>query len=66
MSFILHLKLLVLLFQNHVFCFGFLHLLELDASIIPNGTEIFFANGTATFINGPAILLNNEPKKQPA
>ena len=33
------------------------------ATVIPNGAEIFFANGTATFVNGPAILPNNEPKK---
>ena len=32
------------------------------AAVIPNGAKIFFANGTATFINGPANLLNNEPK----
>ena len=32
------------------------------AAVIPNGAKIFFANGSATFINGPAILLNNEPK----
>ena len=31
---------------------------------IPHGAN-FFANGTATFINGPAILLNNEPRNRP-
>ena len=31
-------------------------------AVIPNGAKIFFARGAATFINGPAILLNNEPK----
>ena len=31
------------------------------AAVIPNGAKIFFANGTANFINGQAILLNNEP-----
>ena len=30
------------------------------AAIIP-----IFANGTANFFNGPAILLNNEPKNPP-
>ena len=32
------------------------------AAVIPNGAKMFFAKGTATFINGPAILLNNDPK----
>ena len=35
------------------------------AAVIPNGAKIFFANGTATFINGPANLLNKEPKNPP-
>ena len=35
------------------------------AAVIPNGAKIFFASGTATFINRPAILLNNEPKNPP-
>ena len=26
------------------------------AAVIPNGAKIFFANETATFINGPAIF----------
>ena len=34
-------------------------------AVIPNGAKIFFASGTATFINGPTILLNNEPKSPP-
>ena len=29
------------------------------AAVIPNGTKTFFAKGIATFINGPANLLNN-------
>ena len=33
------------------------------ATVIPNGAKIFFADGTAAFINGPTILLNNEHKK---
>ena len=32
------------------------------AAVISNRVKLFFANGTNTFINGPAILLNN-PKK---
>ena len=32
------------------------------ADVIPKGAKIFFVNGTATFINGPANLLNNDPK----
>ena len=35
------------------------------AAVSPNGAKIFFANGTATFTNGLAILLNNERKKPP-
>ena len=32
------------------------------AAVISNGTKIPFAKGTAAFINGPANLLNNDPK----
>ena len=35
------------------------------AAVIPNWAKIFFANGTATFINGPASLFNNDPKTPP-
>ena len=35
------------------------------AAVIPNGANIFFAKGTATSINGPANLLNNNPKNPP-
>ena len=31
-------------------------------AVIRNGAKIFFAKGTATFISGPANLLNNDPK----
>ena len=31
------------------------------AAVIPNGAQIFFAKGIATFINGTANLLNNDP-----
>ena len=31
----------------------------------PNGANAFLANGNATFINGPANLLNNLPKNPP-
>ena len=34
-------------------------------AVIPNGAKIFFAKGTSTFINGPANLLNNDPKNAP-
>ena len=34
-------------------------------AVIPNKAKIFFAYGTATFINGSAILLNNDPKIPP-
>ena len=35
------------------------------AAVIPDGAKIFFANGTATAINGPANLLNNDRKNSP-
>ena len=35
------------------------------AAVIPNGTKKCFANRIATFINGPANLLNNDPKNPP-
>ena len=34
-------------------------------AFIPDGAKMPFTNGTATFINGPAILLNHEPKNPP-
>ena len=35
------------------------------AVVKPNGANTFLANGIATFINGPANLLNNLPKNPP-
>ena len=35
------------------------------AAVRPNGANTFLANGNATFINGPANLLNNLPKNPP-
>ena len=35
------------------------------AAVIPNGAKIFFAKGTAAFINRPANSLNNDPKNPP-
>ena len=35
------------------------------AAVKPNGDNTFLANGNATFINGPANLLNNLSKKLP-
>ena len=35
------------------------------APVIPNGAKTFFAKGIAIFINGPANLLNNDPKNPP-
>ena len=35
------------------------------AAAIPNGARTFFAKGIATFVNGPANLLNNYPKTTP-
>ena len=35
------------------------------AAVIPNGAKTFFAKAIATFINGPANLLNNDHKNPP-
>ena len=35
------------------------------AAVVPNVVKTFFVKGTATFINGPTNLLNNDPKKYP-
>ena len=35
------------------------------AAVKPNGANTVLANGIATFINGPANLLNNLPKNPP-
>ena len=35
------------------------------SAVKPNGANTFLANGNATFINGPANLLNNLPKNPP-
>ena len=35
------------------------------AAVKPNGATPFLANGNATFVNGPANLLNNLPKNPP-
>ena len=35
------------------------------AAVIPNGAKIIFAKVTATYINGPANLLDNDPKNPP-
>ena len=35
------------------------------APVKPNGANTFLGNGNATFINGPANLLNNVPKNPP-
>ena len=35
------------------------------AAVVPNGAKTFFAKVTATLINGPSNLLNNDPKNPP-
>ena len=35
------------------------------AAVILNGDKTFFAKGIATFSNGPADLLNGDPKNPP-
>ena len=42
--------------------FGIPVLIAEAAAVIPNGAKTFFAKGIATFINGTANLLNNDPK----
>ena len=54
-------KLLKLYFQNHVFFLNPESIAE-AAAVIPNGAKTIFAKETAIFINGPAILLKNDPK----
>ena len=34
-------------------------------AVIPNGAKTFSAKKIATFTNGPANLLNNDPKNPP-
>ena len=36
-----------------------------EAAVILNGAKTFFAEGIATFINGPANLRNNDPENLP-
>ena len=61
----LYLKLWKLLFQNHVFSFESLYHLLKQQLLFLIELKYFFANKTATFINEPANLLNNEPKNHP-
>ena len=35
------------------------------AAVIPNAAKTLFAKGIASLINGPANLLNNDPKNPP-
>ena len=51
--------------QIHVFFFCTPSSNAVAAAVIPNGAKTFFAKGIATFINGPANLLNNDPKNPP-
>ena len=51
----------MLLFQNHVFFLWISASIAEAAAVIPNDANTFFAKGTATFINGPTNLLNEDP-----
>ena len=51
--------------QNYVISFKFPYSIAEAAAVIPKGAKILFANGTATFLKGPANLLDNEPKNYP-
>ena len=46
-------------------CIFFLIAEETVAIRNSNGAKIFFAKETATFINGSANLLNNDPRNPP-
>ena len=46
-------------------CIFFWISVSIAEAVIPNGAKIFFTKETATFINGLANLLNNDPKKPP-
>ena len=54
----------MLLFQNFFFFLILASIAEV-AAVIPDGAKTFFAKGFATFINGPAKLLNNDSKNPP-
>ena len=47
----------------YVFCI--LPSIAYITAVKPNGANTFLANGNATYINGPANLLNNLPKNPP-
>ena len=49
----------------YFFFFGISAAVAEAAAVIPNGAKTFFAEGIATFINGPANLLNKDPKNPP-
>ena len=53
-----------ILYQNH-FYFWIPASITEEAAVIPNGVKTCFAKGIATFLNGPANLLNNDPKNPP-
>ena len=44
---------------------NFLLYTSINAAVKPNGADTFLANGNATFINGPANLLDNLHKNPP-
>ena len=47
-----------------MYFFLILALIAEAGTVIPNGAKTFFAKGFATFINGPANLLN-DPQNPP-
>ena len=58
----LRLKLLKLLFQNHVFFKKIPTFIADTVAVIPNRAKIFFDNGAATFVNGPLYYLTTHLK----
>ena len=51
--------------QKHIFSFEFLHRSQKHPLLFLRELKYFLVKGIATFINGPAILLNNDPKNPP-
>ena len=50
------------MFQKHVFFFWIPASIAEAAAVVPNGVNEFFDK---SFINGPANLLNKDPKNPP-
>ena len=67
MSFFSSFKIIKVAVSEPYFFYFFEFLHQLLKQLLPFLMELkyFFAKGTATFINGPADLLNNDPRNPP-